>query len=428
MKRSISLIALLIFSSTALQADDWPQFGGVNRDGISKETGLLKSWPKGGPKLAWKAGGNGIGWSSMAVVKNRIYTIGDIDDQQFLIALNRANGKQVWKQKIGNANKTGYPGSRSTPTYANDTIYALSSEGKLFCVNAKDGKVVWQKNLVKEFGAQLMLAMGKYQWEFSESPLVDGDLVVVTPGANNAAMVALNCKTGKLAWQTKLPGADVLGNRGADGAGYSSIVVAKIHGKKQFIQLYGRGVMSVDAETGKYLWGYNGVANKIANISSAAVSGNRVFVSTGYQTGSALLEIDYAQEKWSVKEKYFLNNRKFQNHHGGFVLYNGHIYGGHGHKKGFPTCINFDTGKIAWGPKRNQGKGSASVAFADGHVYMRYEDGLMVLVEATASGYKEKGSFMIPNVKAKSWSRPVIAGKKLYLKEQDTIYCYDIAG
>ena len=421
------VIGLLLSTSFTFAAtNDWPQFGGANRDGHSKETGLLSAWPEGGPELEWTAEGTGTGYSSLAIVGERIFTIGDIGDEQFLIGLNKGDGALLWKTRIGNANKTNYPGSRSTPTVFDERVYALSTEGLLVCASADDGKIVWQQDLVKDFGGQLMQAMGRFDWQFSESPLVDQQRVIVTPGAKDSVMVAFNCKTGDPIWKTELPGS--VGELGADGAGYCSIVAAEIHGTRQYIQLYGRGVMSVDAESGKYLWGYNRVANNVANISSAVVSGNQVFVSTGYQTGSALLDIKRDGENWTADEMYFLNSRKFQNHHGGFVLHEGHIYGGHGHKLGFPICIQLDKGEIAWGPTRNRGQGSASVAIADGHVYMRYENGLMVLVEASTEEYREKGSFMIPDVRAKSWSRPVISGKKLYLKEQDKLHCYNIAG
>ena len=421
------IFGLLLSTSVSRAANnDWPQFGGVNRDGISKETGLLSSWPEGGPELEWTAGGTGTGYSSLAIVGERIFTIGDIGDEQFLIGLNKSDGKLAWKTKIGQANKTNYPGSRSTPTVVDGNVYALSTEGLLVCASADEGTIAWQQDLVKDFGGELMKAMGRFDWQFSESPLVDEDRVIVTPGANDSVMVAFDRKTGDLKWKTKLP--ESVGEKGTDGAGYCSIIVAEIHGTRQYIQLYGRGVMSVDAKSGDYLWGYNRVANNIANISSAVVSGNRVFVSTGYQTGSALLDIKHNGDQWAADEVYFLDSREFQNHHGGFVLHDGHIYGGHGHKLGFPVCIELSKGEVVWGPTRNRGQGSASVAFADGHVYMRYENGLMVLVEATPSGYREKGSFMIPDVQAKSWSRPVIVGKKLYLKEQDKIHCYNIAG
>lgn len=418
-------VVLVVGLTGSLSAQDWPQFGGLERDGKSPEVGLLTEWPANGPELSWKSEGVGTGYSSLAIVGEMIFTIGDVDDDQFLFAVSRDGGEPIWKQRIGDSNPTSYPGSRCTPTFSDGKVYALSTTGSLFCVNADDGNFLWSKDLKQEFNAQLMLAMDQYEWQFSESPFVDEKHVVVTPGASDAAMVALNKQTGETVWKTSLP--DSVGDLGADGAGYCSIVAAEIKGKRQLIQLYGRGVMGVDAETGEYLWGYNRVANKIANVSSAAVMGNHVFVSTGYQTGSALLEIDHVEGKWSATEKYFLNSRVFQNHHGGFVLHDGHIYGGHGHKLGFPICLDLEKGELAWGPERNRGRGSASVAVADGHIYMRYEDGLMVLVQATPNGYTEKGAFMIPDVTAKSWSRPVIAGGKLYLKEQGTIYCYNIS-
>jgi len=196
---------------------------------------------------------------------------------------------------------------------------------------------------------------------------------------------------------------------------------------RQYVQLLGRGVVGIDAATGKYLWGYNRVANDVANIPTPIVDGSRVFVSTGYGTGAALLEIVAGESGPTVKEVYFLEADTMQNHHGGMILHDGHVYCGTAHNKGFPLCVELATGKVAWGPERNAGKGSAAVAYADGRLYFRYQDGLVVLVEAASDGYHEHGSFLIPEVKHPSWSHPVISGGKLYLREQDRLLCYDVS-
>ena len=192
------------------------------------------------------------------------------------------------------------------------------------------------------------------------------------------------------------------------------------------MQLLGRGLVGVDAATGKFLWGYNRVANDIANIPTPIVDGSRIFTSTGYGTGAALLDIGAGEEGVVAKEKYFLPGDTFQNHHGGMILHGGHVYTGSGHNKGFPLAVELATGKIAWGPVRNEGKGSAAIAYADGRLYLRYQDGRMVLVEATAEEYREHGTFMIPDVKQFSWSHPVVIDGRLYLREQDSLYVYDV--
>ena len=189
----------------------------------------------------------------------------------------------------------------------------------------------------------------------------------------------------------------------------------------------GRGVVGIDAESGEFLWGYNRVANDVANISAPIVHEDYVFVSTGYNTGAALLKISEENGSYSAEEQYFLRGSQLQNHHGGLILHDGHIYTGHGHNKGLPVCLNMETGKFAWNRVRNEGKSSAAIAYADGHLYFRYQNGLMVLIEATPDEYREKSSFMIPDVRRESWSHPVISGGRLYLKEQDRLYCYDIS-
>jgi outer membrane protein assembly factor BamB len=290
----------------------------------------------------------------------------------------------------------------------------LTTHATLVCLNADKGEVIWQRDLIEDFAAQMMLAKGQWEWKFAESPLVDGNQVIVTPGTREAAMVALDTKTGNEIWRCQLP---EIGEKGCDGAGYSSAVISHACGVKQYVQLTGRGVIGVEAASGKFLWGYNGVANDIANISSPAIIGDRVFASTGYQTGSALLHLTKDDSGvFTAEEQYFLDARTFQNHHGGFVVNDGMVFGGHGHKMGLPICIRLDDGEVMWGPIRNDGMASAACCMADGHLYFRYQNGLMVLVEATDEGYREKGSFMIPDVRSESWSHPVISGGRLYLK------------
>lgn len=417
--------ALLVLGVTwPVVADDWPQWRGPNRDGRSAETGLLSSWPDGGPPLAWQATGVGNGYSSVAVVGDRVYTLGDIGEDQFALAIEVGTGKTLWKQRVGPGWEDQYLGSRSTPTVDGEHVYVLSTEGELHCLEAATGKPVWKRDLRREFDARLMQAMGQYDWKFSESPLVDGTRVVVTPGGAKTAMVALDKATGEELWRAALP-AD-FETPGVAGAGYSSAVVAQSRGVRQYVQMVGEGLISVDAISGNFLWGYSRVANKIANIATPLVAGNRVFASTGYQTGAALVEVETREGGLAAKEVYFLPSEVFQNHHGGMILDEGHVYTGTGHNKGFPLAVKLDDGKVVWGPIRTQGKGSAAIAYADDHLYLRYQNGLMVLAEATPEEYREKGSFMIPKVEHESWSHPVIAHGHLFLKEQDTLYVYDL--
>jgi outer membrane protein assembly factor BamB len=398
---------------------EWPSWRGPNRDGLAKETGLLSEWKAGGPPLIWKATGTGAGYSSLVVSGGRIFTLGDRDGAQHVVAVSEADGKLLWTAKVGRPWNDEMGGPRGTPTVSEDLVYAVGTEGDVVAVDAATGKERWRRNLAADFGGSMMSI-----WKFSESPLVDGDRVIVTPGVRAAALVALDKKTGKEVWRTAMPD---LGPKGKDGAGYSSVVISNAMGVKQYVQLLGRGLVGVRAEDGKFLWGYNNVANHVANISTPVVHANWVFASTGYQTGSGLVELTKAGDGIQAKELYFLDAKTFQNHHGGFVRVGNQVYGGHGHRKGFPICVELTTGKVIWGGDiRNAGEGSAAVAYADGNLYFRYENGVVVLIRATPEGYQEKGTLTIPEVRNPSWSHPVIAGGRLYLREQDNLYAYDV--
>jgi outer membrane protein assembly factor BamB len=405
-----------------LAADvNWPQWRGPNRDAVSTETGLLQSWPKAGPPLTWTATGLGSGFSSVSIAGGRIFTMGDRNRRQFVLAYSDADGKPLWSAPVGTPDY-GHPyvGPRTTPTIDGDLVFALGTEGDLVCLDAATGKERWRKHLESDFGGRMMS-----DWNFSESPLVDGDRVVVTPGGPRAGLVALDKRTGKEIWRAALPAS--MGSQGADGAGYSSIVISNGAGVKQYVQMMGRGLVGVRASDGRVLWHYNRVANNVANIPTPVVSGDYVFGSTSYQTGSALLELVKSGDGVQAKEVYFLEPQSLQNHHGGLVLVGEYLYGGHGHRLGFPFCLNFATGKFMWGPNiRNAGTGSAAVAYADHRLYYRYENGKVLLIEASPQGYREHGSFDIPNTQPPSWSHPVITGGSLYLREQDNLYRYNV--
>lgn len=419
------LTALVLLSALAVtsNAADWPGWRGPHRDGISTETGLLQQWGEGGPPLAWKVAGLGAGFSSVSIVGDRIYTMGDRGEDQFLIALNRSDGKEVWSTKIGPAWDDEYPGPRGTPAVDGDRVYALSTEGALVCADAATGKIRWQKLATKDFGGLVMS-----DWKYSESPLIDGDRVIFSPGNFGALLAAVNKMTGDVIFKA---GGARLGQKGSNGAAYASAVISNGAGVKQYVQLTGRGLIGVRASDGKLLWSYNRIANDVANIPTPIVHGDYVFASTAYQTGAALLKLTAtgSGENAGVdaNEMYFLDSRTFQNHHGGFVLVGDNIYAGHGHNMGLPICLDFLTGKVVWGGKaRNAGEGSAAVLYADGRLYFRYQNGLVMLIEATPEGYREKGTLQLPNIRKPSWSHPVIVDGRLYLREQDTLYAYDV--
>ena len=422
----IAAFCLAAALAPAALAADWPQWRGPQRDGKSTDVGLLEEWPEDGPPLYFRAEGIGRGFSTVSVANGRLFTMGDFDDRQFALALNRENGAIEWRTEVGPswADNNLYPGSRSTPTTDGDRVYALGTEGTLVCLRQETGEVVWRRNLPQDFGGFMMMARAGVNWRYTESPLVDGDWVVVTPGAPEAAVVALDKRTGEEIWRTRLP---ELGGNGDDGAGYSSIVVSHGAGVKQYVQMMGRGLVGIRAEDGAFLWAYTGIANDVANIATPVVDGDYVFGSTGYGTGAVLLRLSAGDDgAVSAEEVYFLEPDEFQNHHGGVVLHEGYLYTGTGHNQGFPVSARFDTGEIAWGPVRNDGRNSAAIAYADGRLYLRYQNGLVVLIDASPEAYTERGSFQIPDVDEPSWPHPVIDGGILFLREQDRLYAYDV--
>lgn len=400
-------------------AADWPTWRGPNRDGHSPDTGLIREWPAGGPRLLMTATNLGAGFSSLAVVGGRIYTMGDRDGAQHVIALDDSDGRELWAARVGPVWDDEYGGPRATPTVSDGMVYAVGTDGDLVAVDAPSGKEVWRKHFVRDFGGRMMS-----QWKFAESPLVDGDRVVVTPGGRDAVMVALNKKTGAEIWRARMGAFD---SDGPDGAGYSGIVISNGGGVKQYVQLTGKGVIGVRASDGWFMWGYGRVANRTANISTPIVDGDHVFASTGYGTGSVLLKIAREGDRTTASEIYFLDPGTFQNHHGNMVKVGPNLYAGHGHNRGIPIALDFASGKVLWGGNiRNAGQGSAAVTYADGHLYFRYQNGVMMLLEASPEGYREKGSFEIPGVRKPSWPHPVIINGRLYLREQGNLYVYDL--
>lgn len=417
----VALCTIALSFLGIVEAADWPQFRGPNRDGICTESGLLKSWPEGGPELLWEMTGLGTGYSSVAISDGKLYTMGDIDvnseKAQCVIAVDLSTHKPLWTAKAGPSHDDG---PRCTPTIDGDLIYAIGTSGDLVCVNAVTGSVIWSKNFQKDLGGGT-----NPRWKFSESPLIDGDELICTPGGREAVMAALDKKTGELIWKCSMPD---IGPKGKEEAGYSSIVVSNGAGVKQYIQLTNEGLIGVRAADGKFLWGYNRIANRVANIPTPVVEGDYVFTSTAYQTGSALLKLVLDSEDVKAEEVYWLDKDKFQNHHGGFVKVGDYIYGGHNHNKGEPTCLNMQTGEIMWHVDQ-PGGGSAGVLYADGNLYFRYQDNVLALIEANPQKYTLKGIFEPPKRKGadgQAWAHPVISDGKLYLRHSDVLLVYNV--
>ena len=399
-------------ASTFVSANQWPRWRGPNNDGISTETGLLSSWPEAGPPVVWSSRGLGRGYSSVAVFDGKIITMGKKQGSTKLICVSVEGGSPIWEVQVGSGSD---PNCTPTVDPESKLAFGVSFDGVLVCADIESGQEVWRKDFQSDMGGRMMST-----WGYSESPLIDGDLLICTPGSDRGVMAALDKRTGNVVWQTPM-------REGT--AGYSSPVISHGGGVKQYVTLVGKGLIGVRASDGQMLWHYPGIANTTANVPTPIVSGDFVFGSSGYSDGgSALLRLAPAG-RGSVRfqEVYYKSNNEVQNHHGGMVLIGRHVYMGHGHNNGFPLCMDLVSGRPLWGPERGAGNGSAAIVAADGHLYFRYENGFMALIEATPSGYNLKSSFRIKSVNGKSWSHPVIADKKLYLRDQDELHCYDIA-
>jgi len=400
MFRSVCLIAVSL--GTLAPAADWPQWRGPNRDGKSAETGLLAAWPAGGPHLVWKAQGLGEGYSSFAVVGNRLYTQGQQGAQEFVLALDTATGKTLWKTPTGRAeNNERGNGPRGTPTVDGNRLYAVAGDGTLVCLETATGKRVWGTNFAADFKGRAP------HWGYSESPLVDGDRVIVAPGGPGAAIVALNKTTGAVLWKSQ-----------SDGAAYSSAMpfdAGAIHG---LAILTATAAVGLNMKDGELLWRYPNVANRTANVATPIVAHAYVFVSTDYGTGCALLKLTPQGGSVQASEVYF--SKDMRNHYTTSVLVGDYLYG---YSSGILTAMEFLTGKVAW---RDRSVGKGNCTYADQRLYCMGEDGAVGLVEATPKAYTEKSRFEIPRGSNNTWTPPVVANGRLYLREQDNLYSYDI--
>jgi outer membrane protein assembly factor BamB len=396
----LSLILCFTALRTTLVAADWPQWRGPNRDGISSETGLLTAWPSGGPKVVWRISGLGAGYSSFSIVNGRMYTQGQRGNQEFVLALDVKTGSKLWETIASRdfENDRG-SGPRGTPTFDNGKLYAMTGEGTVVCLDAASGKIVWQIDSVKKFGATIP------HWGYSESPLIDGDRVIVMPGGRGASLVSLDKRTGEVQWKT-----------GDDYAGYSSAILADVNGTKQVIALSGRSAFGVQESTGELLWRYGKIANNVANIATPIYQDGAVFLSSAYDTGCALLKLNPK----GMQEVYF--NRDMMNHYSSSVLVDGTLYG---YSNNLLVAMDFKTGKQLW---KNRSVGKGSVTYAEKHLYALGEDGMVGLIEASPAAYKEVSRFEYQKGSLPSWSPLVISDGRLYLRDQDNLTSYDIKG
>ncbi|MDA1051830.1 MAG: PQQ-binding-like beta-propeller repeat protein [Planctomycetota bacterium] len=394
-------------------AEDWPQWRGPRRDAVSREVGLRQEWNSAPPGLAWRAEGLGEGYSSVVVSRGRVYTMGRHGEQVVCMCFEEQTGAMRWSRVIDQTSRI----PCSTPTVDGDRVYVLDPDGDLYCLLVDSGEVLWHRSYLQDFGGVMMSGRG-----YGESPLVDGERLICTPGGPEITMAALDKHTGELIWQSAAP---ELGQAGRAGAGFSSPVMSTAAGVRQYVQLIGRGLIGVRASDGEFLWGYNTLANQTANIPTPVVHGDLVFAANGYNAGSVLLKLTKQDGGVSADPVYALDGSRFQNHHGGVALLDGYIYGGHGSNNGLPTCLQLETGKVQW-KRRGPGVGSAAVVYADRRLYYRYQNGLVALINATSKGYDLQGTFQLPGAGGDSWSHPVVANGRLLLREKDRLFAYDV--
>jgi outer membrane protein assembly factor BamB len=428
MKRFTWCLALVLLSATAFagspESFDWPQWQGPDRNAVSKQRGLLKEWPKEGPSLAWKASGIGAGMGGIAVSGGRIYTTGDNDGTAWLYALNESDGKVVWKAKIGRGGRLGNvfrpSGPRATPTVDGDRLYILSQHGEFVCFTT-DGKEVSRTDYVKDLGGIVPV------WGFSESPLVDGEKIICTPGAEDATLMALDKRTGKPIWKCPVPEGPT-GDRGflgTSGAAYASVIAVDFEGERQYVQLTATTLVGVAASDGKLLWRYDRASNTHRiNVSTPIYHDGVVCAASAYDAGGGAVKLSKdGTGGVKAEEVYFTNMMK--NHHGGMIVVDGCLYGASGgNEGGFLVCLDFRTGKVLWTERRAQ---KGSLALADGRLYYRGERGTMLLIEPSPKQYVERGRFEQPDRSRElAWPHPVIANGKLYLRDQDVLLCYDV--
>lgn len=411
------MVALIASLASASFAADWPQWRGPNRDGISAEAGLLKAWPADGPKQVWRIDGIGAGYSTPAVAGGRVYLMSNEGlDAEFVRCYSLADGKLVWSSekvgRVGNPNqRPSYPAARCTPAIDGELLYAIGSDGDLVCLETATGKLKWKKSFRNDFGGK------PGEWAYSESPLVDGNKVIVTPGGGQATVVALDKLTGNVIWK--------FASTNADEAGYSSPVVADIAGSRQIVQFIGKGVVGLDAATGTLLWTFADTVGR-ANMTTPIVHDNHVY--TGGGLGSAgLAKITVEGGKWTATKVYIEADKKLPVSSGGQVRVGDHVYGC---TQTSLVCFEFKTGAIKW---QDRSIGPSSISAAGDRLYLHSETGPVALVEASPEGYREHGRFTPPNLPAreakdKAYAHPVIVEGKLLIRDGALLMCYDIAG
>ena len=438
MRYWVTVTSLLAISAASSLGADWPQWRGPDRNAISKESGLLQEWPQSGPSLAWKITGLGGGYSAPSISSGRIFGMSNHDNDEVVWALSETDGTEQWVTKLGPAKTDGMPqgkeGPGCTPTVDGDRLYVIGASGALACLQTENGKIVWQRSLTDDFGGVVPT------WRYNESPLVDGHKLICTPGGPEATFVALDKMTGETIWKSTVQVAEG-GNEGgrsgfgrgrggfgrgpASGAGYASAIAIDFDNQRQYVQLTAKALVGVAASDGEVLWQYERPANRMGiNCSTPVHQNGMVFASSAYGAGAGLVKLSKdADGGVTAAEVYEV--RRMENHHGGMIVFDGCLYGADGgNGGGFLTCLDFAAGDVLW-QDRDAPKGS--LAFGDGRLYLRTEDGAMILIEPNREQLVVRGRFDQPDRSdSPAWTHPVIANGKLYVRDQDLLLCYDV--
>lgn len=403
-KRLIPGILLLVVSFSvstvhaAVTEAEWPCWRGVNRDGKSPDTGLLKEWPVEGPKLLWKVDIIGGGFSSVSVSNGMVYTTGDIDGELIIFAFD-LDGNLKWKKRHDAAWTQDHPGSRSTPTIDGGNLYIISGNGLIGCYDAMTGGQKWTKRM-SEFGG------GVPSWGYAESVLIYDNLAIVTPGGNNC-VVALDKISGRTVWTSSGFKAN---------AHYGSCITFTHADTPMIAAGTGDGIVCVDARDGRVLWSDPWCAGNTANCPTPAFSNGRVFWANGYGKGGICMELTPGQTSASVA----WTTKDMNCHHGGYIIHDGYIYGNH--SSGW-ACLDLKTGQKQW---QEKGVGKGSICFADGMLYLFGENnGEIALATCSPEGMEIKGRFNVQG-SGTSWAHPVVIGGRLYLRYDTNLYCYDV--
>lgn len=405
----VSLLVLALGSVVTLQAEEqpasWPRFHGPQGTNLSPETGLLRRWPEGGPRLLWTAQGIGDGFATVAIADGRIYTAGNRNNQTVITALD-ADGRILWQVPNGGAWTGAQPGSRGTPTIEGDRLYHESPLGDVVCLDAKSGQQIWSLNILETFGAE------NINWALAESLLIDGDRLICSPGGPQTAVVALDKRTGRTVWKSP----SVAGDR----AGYASPALALHQGLRMILTMTSQHAVGVNADTGELLWQFKHVTPWDENIFSPIFHDGQVFISTGHRVGSVMLKVDVQGRKASVQEVW--RSTDLDNHHGGAILLDGYLYGSLW-SSGW-ACLEWRSGKTMYSER---GVGKGSLTYADGMLYTLGENGQMGLVPATPHEHAVVSRFRLPaGGQGPAWAHPVVCGGRLYLRHGDFLYAYGV--